>query len=561
LINAGLNANERHSLGLLGDVALLQSAASVVSAHAAAIPSVLSVASFGSSNLANLASAISSAASEVATTASIYSTLGSYERRALDWAFQRDLANQDIAIGQQQVVLARDQVQVALQEQVIAEIQSDNAQATVTFLSNKFTNAELYDWMSGVLQSVYAFFLQQATAMAKVAESQLAFERQEPAPGYIQSDYWTAPSPGAATGQLGAGNSPDRRGLTGSARLLQDIYQLDQYAFQTEKRKLQLSKTISLLQLDPYAFQRFTETGVLKFATPMELFDWDFPGHYLRLIKRVRVSVDALVPPSQGIHATLSTTAATRVVAGKDTFQTVIVRRDPQLVAISSPSNASGVFELDPQADLLLPFEGLGVDAQWEFRMPRAANRFDYGKITDILLTVEYTALDSFDYRQQVIRSLKNEFSADRPYSFRYQFADAWHDLQNPDETATPMTVRFTTVSDFPSNIDDLRIGHVVLYFSRAEGETFEVPVNYLRFTPLGGVGTVGGAATSVDGVISTRRGNAGSWAPMIGKPPAGSWELSLPDTAQCRNWFHEGKIGELLLVITYSGRLPDWPQ
>ena len=27
----------------------------------------------------------------------------------------------------------------------------------------------------------------------------------------------------------------DRRGLTGSARLLQDIYRLDQYAFETDK--------------------------------------------------------------------------------------------------------------------------------------------------------------------------------------------------------------------------------------------------------------------------------------------------------------------------------------
>src|SRR3712207_7849693 len=47
-------------------------------------------------------------------------------------------------------------------------------------------------------------------------------------------------------------------------------------------------------RLDPYALQRFRETGVLLFETPMTLFDRDFPGHYLRLIKRVRISVIAL---------------------------------------------------------------------------------------------------------------------------------------------------------------------------------------------------------------------------------------------------------------------------
>jgi Tc toxin complex TcA C-terminal TcB-binding domain len=82
----------------------------------------------------------------------------------------------------------------------------------------------------------------------------------------------------------------DRRGLTGSARLLQDIFQLDQFAFETTKRKLQLTKTISLARLAPLEFQRFRETGVLTFATPMTLFDSDFPGHYLRLIKRMRTS-------------------------------------------------------------------------------------------------------------------------------------------------------------------------------------------------------------------------------------------------------------------------------
>ena len=48
----------------------------------------------------------------------------------------------------------------------------------------------------------------------------------------------------------------------------------------------------------------------MGFVTPLELFDRDFPGHYLRLIKRVRMSVIALIPPNDGIHATLSTTGA-----------------------------------------------------------------------------------------------------------------------------------------------------------------------------------------------------------------------------------------------------------
>src|SRR5207237_5468240 len=110
------------------------------------------------------------------------------------------------------------------------------------------------------------------------------------------------------------------------------------------------------------------------FATPIELFDRDFPGHYLRLIHRVRTSVIALIPPTQGIHATLSTTGLSRVVIGLDVFQTIPIRRDPEFVALTSPISSTGLFELEPQqTDMLLPFEGNGVDSTWEFRMPKAA--------------------------------------------------------------------------------------------------------------------------------------------------------------------------------------------
>lgn len=48
-------------------------------------------------------------------------------------------------------------------------MQSDNAKEVVDFLTNKFTKADLYDWMSGILERAYSFFLQQETAMAQLA--------------------------------------------------------------------------------------------------------------------------------------------------------------------------------------------------------------------------------------------------------------------------------------------------------------------------------------------------------------------------------------------------------
>src|SRR5262249_36590757 len=175
------------------------------------------------------------------------------------------------------------------------------------------------------------------------------------------------------------------------------------------------------------------------------MFDREFPGHYLRLIRRVKTSVIALIPPNLGIRASLSTSGVSRAVIGAG-VRTVTVRREPQEVALSSPRDATGLFDLDVQSDMLPPFEGLGVDTDWEFRMPKAANSFDYGTIADLLLTIDYTALDSPDYRAQLLQSAEfaAPLSADRPFSFRYEFADQWYDMNNHINTAKPLIVTLT---------------------------------------------------------------------------------------------------------------------
>lgn len=293
----------------------------------------------------------------------------------------------------------------------------------------------------------------------------------------------------------------------------------------------------------------------------MEMFDRDFPGHYLRLIRRVRVSVIALIPPYLGIRATLSTTGTSRVVIGGDIFQKVRIYRGPEQVALSSAQNATGLFELDQQPEMLLPFEGIGVDTHWELLMPKAANLFDYSSIADVLITIDYSALNSFEYQQQVIQTLRPTITFDRAYSFRYNLADAWYDLHNPDQSATPMTVQFTTTrDDFPPNLEDLQIKDLALYFSRDTGQKFEVTVTSLTFTEAGSAGPLGGGAVSSEGLISTAGGNAGAWSAMAGRTPFGTWTLALPNRQEVKNWFSNEAIQEIVFVITYSGRTPSWP-
>ncbi len=495
------------------------------------------------------------------TAAQINSIYASHERRVNDWQLSHDLAVIDEQISDQQLAIAQDHTAIVKQEKSIAQTQATQARAMAEYLANKFTSAELYEWMSGVLAGVYSYFLQQATGVAKLAENQLTFERQEAPTSFIQSDYWEVPSEGGAANA--GDNAKDRRGMTGSARLLQDIYQLDQYAFETNKRKLNLTHTISLAALDPYAFEIFRETGVLNFHTPMRLFDEAFPGHYLRLIKRVRTSVVALIPPMQGIRATLTASGISRVVIGGDVFQETTIRRDSELVALSSPINATGVFELDAQSELLMPFESMGVDTSWEFEMPGAANQFDFNTIADIIITIDYTALYSDEYRRQVIQQLDPLVSADRAYSIRNDFPDIWYDLNNPDGNGSQAEIQFRTErTHFPPNLDkDISVKEILFAVLPKDDNTEiggEVALNYTPDIPTSS-GAVIGSAILTDRRIHTRlpAGNT-AWGGIRGKRAIGTWKFNLP--TELSTLFRNGAVNDILVVITFSGTKPQWP-
>ncbi|MBW7939325.1 MAG: hypothetical protein H3C63_11145, partial [Candidatus Omnitrophica bacterium] len=319
------------------------------------------------------------------------------------------------------------------------------------------------------------------------------------------------------------------------------------------------------------------ETGILPFATPARLFDAGFPGHYLRLIKRVRTSVIALIPPVQGIRATLVTSGISRCVVGGDIFQEIVIRREPEVVALTSPMNATGIFELDTQPDMLLPFESMGVDTSWEFQMPRTANSFDFNTITDILVTIEYTALNSFDYRQQVIKKLNPQVNSDRAFSFRREFADAWYDLHHNETAGQPLSVTFEVLaSDFPPNLDrgSLSVDEILMYFVRSPGQKssilwndddWEAQLSHTFVSPNGAQLTIPvtpaeAKARPLDGAISTKRGNAAGWRKLTGAgtSPVGIWTLTLPDEANV--YFQAGMLEDILFVITFAGRTPPWP-
>lgn len=366
--------------------------------------------------------------------------------------------------------------------------------------------------------------------------------------------------------------------MTGSARLLQDIYKIDQHAFDTDKRKLELSKTISLASLFPQEFQQFKETGVFRFQTQSELFDRDFPGHYLRLIKQVKTQVVALASPVDGIKATLVNNGISRtVVGGKGVpFTEINVVKQPETIALTGTNAANGMFELVSvyHQEKLLPFEGLGIETDWELRMPKPSNFFDYDSIADVIFTIDYTAKEDFLYAEEVKERIGTEITTNRAFSFRNNLPDQWYDLLHPEETENPMSISFElTEKDFPANVQDLEIEDVVVYLTDSDNEDlqFKLKMN-VGLENADGIG---------QGSVTTNRLNfvSKSAEPLemagIKDSPIGTWTLEFPtgkyrgtafgedkeiDNRQAAiDLFRNGNIDDVLFIITYKGQTAKW--
>jgi len=491
---------------------------------------------------------VGSAGSAASSVSQVATMMASYERRAQEWEFQLGMASHSSAIAGHALSQAIGRAAIAREERSIAELQRSLAARGVDFLSNKFLNREMYIWMLRVAREQYRTRLNYAIEASYMAERALALELQQDIDA-IRFDYF----------------DPRRDGLLGAVQLQTDLATLEHRRLTQRQRDLQLSKTISMALSMPGDLQRFRAgSGVLPFSTRQEWFDRDFPGHYLRLIKSVKVTVVALVPPLDGIHGTLTHSGISSTIIGPP-FRRQVIQRRPESIAISAPYQATGVFVLDYHAEFLLPFEGSGVESDWLFELPKATNAFDYATIADVLVTIDYTARSSQAYRHSVQQRLGSQIRGERPFVFAQELPDQWYELHNPTQSGTPMQVTFTSrPADYPANLTKTVIEHVTLLMAAPQGGT---PVSLagisftLDYLDLAGVQqSVTATADAVNGVVTTRRPAIGNpLSPLRGKPTLGTWTLAFPDTSASRALFATSAVSDLLLIVSYTAQNASW--
>jgi hypothetical protein len=438
---------------------------------------------FGTESLANSLGAIATHYSNKANKASLE---GSYARRQEDWRLQQALATRELQQIDKQLVTAEIRLQVAEQDLENHDEQTARSQAVDEFLRAKFTGQSLYGWMLSELAALYFQAYDRAYQLA--LQAQQTYQRElgpdESSAIFVVPPYWDSL----------------KEGLLAGERLHDTLRQMERAHMDANRRELEITKTLSLFQLDPQALLDLRTIGGCSFHVPEVLYDLDFAGHYFRRIKSVRVTIPGVVGPATNLSATLTLTQSwIRKTADLTIEPEEVVTAAPQVsIATSSGNNDSGLFELRFADSRYLPFEGCGAVSSWSLALPSALRPFPYESISDVLLHISYTARDSesTDFKQEVNSALldqlndlkallgENGITLSRLASLRREFPTEWSRLLNPAD-AQDQTVTLTIdKSLFPSFLDfqwdadgvptaiTLTIERAVLYLQPSAGSS-----------------------------------------------------------------------------------------
>ena len=235
-------------------------------------------------------------------------------------------------------------------------------------VASRFTNRELYDWIISQLSTTYFQAYQLAYDLAKRASKAYAFELGAD-PGYIQFGYWDSL----------------HKGLHAGDKLLLDLRRLHAEYLDKNRRQLELVKHVSLLELDPMALIRLKQTGQCFINLPESVFDLDQPGHYLRRLKTVSVTLPCVTGPYTSVNATLTLVShAVRHASepGTDYLPAVDadgipLESDPRFSrssgAVESVHSAPGARTRSLRVNFtrsVSTFEGIGAIGHWRLELP-----------------------------------------------------------------------------------------------------------------------------------------------------------------------------------------------
>jgi len=364
--------------------------------------------------------------------AGIAARTAGYQRRADEWTLQANLAARELIQIGRQIIASLIAEQVARHDYETVQAQVQQAQDVQAFLQSKFTSAVFYQWMQSELSGLYYQYYRFACDTARKAEQTMKHELMRPeldATQFIQFNYWDS----------------GHQGLLSGEALYLDLKRMEMAYHDNNKRELELTRHVSLRQLDPLALLSLRITGSCTVTVPEWLYDRDCPGHYMRRIKSVSLSIPSVVGPNTSLNCTASlqsSTLRTSPLLANGVYGRSATQEDDRfadyfgvtdVIVTSGGTNDSGMFETNLRDERFLPFEGAGAISTWKLSLPTRFPAFDYMTISDVILHIRYTARDAGDpLRSQATKELWATLdTAGRSgqtllFCLRYDFPTEW---------------------------------------------------------------------------------------------------------------------------------------
>ncbi|NEQ65195.1 MAG: hypothetical protein F6K21_06795 [Symploca sp. SIO2D2] len=480
LISAGYLPEEEVQIALMAAGAILHGAVAlgqVVSGLSYVVPQFTAGPfSFGVTSggknvgemLARFGEAAQSGAEALSLGSEIAGVTAQFKRSMEDWQLQQKMATSEILQLDYQISAQKHRLKMAQQELLLHEKEMENHEAIALFMKSKFSNLELYNWMSGKISGLFFQTYKLAHDYAKQAEQAFIFEKglKAGSVNYINGMYWDS----------------QRQGLLAGASLDLDLDRMAKAYLETNSRRLEITKNISLLETDPLALLALKTKGVCTFRLSEELFDYDFPGHYNRQIKTLSLAFD--IGEGQNVNATLTQLSSklvmdTDIKAVKHLIDpsnepTTNVRanwRANQQVALSHVdqyTENNGMFELNFGDERYLPFEGTGAVSNWRLELNGKKGSYNPSALLDVTIKLRYNAQQGGSRFANEVKGLLKPYNATSFFDLAYNFPDEWTALTGGD--SDEVSINFTR-NMFP-NMSSSRIIGLLMRYQYQEGES-----------------------------------------------------------------------------------------
>ncbi|MBD1584498.1 Tc toxin subunit A-related protein [Pseudoalteromonas sp. S16_S37] len=405
--------------------------------------------------------ALQSTSEAVSTAGEAVGIKAQFERTKQDWVLQQKMSKYEIEQLEYEIRAQKERIKASQHELVLHDQEVEHKSAINTFMQEKYSNEQLYSWMSGKLSGLLFQTYKMAHDYAKQAEQAFIYEKGLKAGevNYINGMYWDSSQKGMFCGQS----------------LELDLDRMDKAYIENNGRRLEITKSISLLELNPLALLDLQSKGECTFRLSEELFDYDFPGHYNRQLKTISVTFE--LPQGQKVNATLTQLNSKLVMApdikavkhlmDPSNEATTNVRenwRANQQVALSHVdeyTENNGLFELNFHDERYLPFEGTGAVSNWRLALNGHKGSYNPDDLVNVIIKARYTAEQGGQRFANEVKGLLKPYHANTVFDMANHFPHAWLGLTQGGETEVQIQL---TQDMFPNMSSSKIIGMLVRY-------------------------------------------------------------------------------------------------